>query len=127
MKLIKLIELLPDADIPCNGCTTCCQGTIVPLLDGEDFPHVVVEGQRILPRDKSGNCIFLTEDGCGAWPNSPRACRTFDCVVATKAGIEKRSWVRKEAARMAHLHDPKVPWILDEEPVDFRIDNPEGQ
>jgi hypothetical protein len=120
MRLIDVIELLPDSDIPCNGCTTCCYGAVVPLLEDEDFPSVEVNGQRVLPHNDEGNCIYLTDTGCEAWPDSPASCRTYDCVMAAKVGLEHREEVIRVAHKKWAEHDTEVPEVLTTN-IDLRI------
>jgi Fe-S-cluster containining protein len=80
------------SDVPCNGCTACCHGTIVlhPALgdDPRKFDAVFVEGIGYrLRRKPDGSCIYLREGGCSIWPNTPGVCRAFDCREYVKLGL----------------------------------------
>ncbi len=82
MSLPQIIPLanLADANVPCDGCTRCCESAEhVWLLDEEDYPVVeVVQGFRALGRI-AGMCMYLTVNGCSIHGAQPMICRKFDC------------------------------------------------
>lgn len=72
--------------VPCNGCTACCQFGDMPKLQPELWPQDVGyqetmrDGKRYLKLKANGDCIYLTETGCGIHEYRPQACRPFDCL-----------------------------------------------
>lgn len=81
-------------DVPCNGCTLCCHGPIIlhPALgddpDAYQCDLVPDVGYR-LRRKPDGSCIYLRENGCSIWPNTPGVCRAFDCRQYAKMNWAK--------------------------------------
>lgn len=72
-------------NVPCNGCTLCCQGDAIRLLPGDDpsqyqtEPHERFEGQLMLAHKANGDCIYLTSGGCSIHDRKPQMCRDMDC------------------------------------------------
>lgn len=104
MKPARLQDL-DVGNVPCNGCTACCRGDLIRLLPGDDasqyrtMPHPVIPGATALQRDGAGNCVYLTDTGCGIHGRAPRMCREMDCrIIAmefTYTTVRKRrSWLR---------------------------------
>lgn len=80
MPKINLIK-----QVPCNGCTPCCQGDAV-RLEEEDLlagyktePHPVIPGALMLAHKPNGECIYLQEDHCSIHDRTPSLCRIADC------------------------------------------------
>ena len=75
------------ATVPCNGCTRCCRGDVVRLLPGDDpsqcqtTPHPRLPGHLALARNANGDCVYLTDAGCGIRGRAPRMCQEMDCRV----------------------------------------------
>ena len=73
------------ADVPCNGCTLCCQGDLIRLLPGDDpsryqtMPHPLMQGATALAMNAQGSCVYLGRTGCTIHADRPRMCRTLDC------------------------------------------------
>lgn len=36
-------------------------------------------GEKVMRADKQGNCVYLTDTGCGIHNQSPAFCKSFDC------------------------------------------------
>ena len=57
-------------EVPCNGCTLCCQGDAVRLQPEDSVteyrtePHPYIPGARMLAHKPNGECIYLDERGC---------------------------------------------------------------
>jgi hypothetical protein len=72
-------------DVPCNGCTLCCQGDAVKLEPEDDparyetVPHPSVPGARMLAHTATGECVYLGRDGCRIHRAAPVLCRQADC------------------------------------------------
>lgn len=71
--------------VPCNGCTLCCQGDAVKL-EREDVsrgyamePHPFISGALMLAHKPNGECIYLEKDGCNIHDHVPSLCRIADC------------------------------------------------
>ena len=75
--------------VPCAGCVYCCLGDAVRLLPGDDVstyktePHFALKGELMLAHNSDGNCVYLTEGGCGIWERRPIMCREMDCRLLT--------------------------------------------
>ena len=80
-----MTRLHPRIDVPCDGCTLCCQGDLIRLENGdraEDYkvqPHPFVSGALMLAHQASGDCVYLNSSGCGIHNNAPSLCRSADC------------------------------------------------
>lgn len=72
-------------DVPCNGCTLCCQGDALRLEEAElslgykTEPHPYVSGAQMLAHKANGDCVYLGESGCTIHDHSPLLCRSADC------------------------------------------------
>jgi hypothetical protein len=96
----RAMESGATSDVPCNGCTLCCQGgDAIRILPGEDAsqwatePHPFVEGALMLAHKRNGDCLYLGDIGqgklgCTIHGKNPLICRRMDCrVIATKIGF----------------------------------------
>lgn len=86
--------------VQCNGCTVCCKGDAIFIHpdegdDPEKYQTVEqvnpVTGEKALMLDhkENGDCVYLTEEGCGIYLDRPVICKSFDCrkqyLMMTKA------------------------------------------
>jgi hypothetical protein len=76
---------LHTTQVPCNGCTLCCTGDAVRLLE-EDLeagyrsePHSRITGALMIAHKPNGECIYLDEHGCSIHGRAPSLCRSADC------------------------------------------------
>ena len=81
--------------VPCNGCTLCCQGDAIRLLEEdnpEDYltePHSYIPGALMLAHKPGGDCIYLGKTGCDIHGRTPSLCRSADCrAMAFKYNFE---------------------------------------
>jgi Fe-S-cluster containining protein len=80
----------PLYDVPCNGCTLCCQGDAIRLLPQDDpalyqtVPHFVMAGEVMLAHKANGDCIYL-DGGCTIQATKPLMCKEMDCRRVTQA------------------------------------------
>jgi hypothetical protein len=71
--------------VPCNGCTLCCQGDAVRLEKDDspsEFktePHLFILGALMLAHKPNGECTYLLKDGCSIHERAPSLCRIADC------------------------------------------------
>lgn len=90
--------MMPTADVPCNGCTLCCQNDAVRLLPGDDAsqyrtePHPFFAGALMLAHKSTGECLYLTAAGCGIHAIRPRMCREMDCRNIAQAFTWSKAW-----------------------------------
>jgi hypothetical protein len=76
-----------ELSVPCNGCTRCCQGDALRLLPEDDasqyqtVPHWLNPAELMLDHKSNGDCIYLTDTGCGIHDRRPRMCRELDCRI----------------------------------------------
>ena len=76
---------LPIKNVPCNGCTLCCQGDAIRLLPDDNpseyqtVPHPYIHGALMLAHKPNGKCIYLNEHGCSIHHRAPSLCRRADC------------------------------------------------
>lgn len=67
----------------CNGCTTCCEGDTITLVEGDNpalYKTKLVNGRRVLAKGKDGNCIYLGKRGCQRHSQPrPLMCQALDC------------------------------------------------
>lgn len=84
MTRVELIarKALP-ANVPCGSCRACCKQDRIVLVDDEAdrFAWHYEGTDRVLDRKPNGECIHLTEHGCGVHAAPPDICRRFDCRV----------------------------------------------
>lgn len=78
------------ANVPCNGCTACCQRDLLILHPemGDDPSQyetmevvnpITNEAALALQHGDDGSCIYLGENGCTIHSRAPAICREFDC------------------------------------------------
>ncbi|MDH5439866.1 MAG: YkgJ family cysteine cluster protein [Candidatus Bathyarchaeota archaeon] len=78
--------------IPCvkHRCVKCCLKTRMPLSN-LDLKRILQLGYRLeyftvktkegcRPRNSSGRCVFLQEEGRGIYPHRPEGCRVYPLV-----------------------------------------------
>ena len=82
-------------EVPCDGCTLCCQGDAIRLLEEDDpesyftEPHSYIPGALMLAHKPNGDCIYLAENGCSIHDHVPALCRAADCrALAYKYNFE---------------------------------------
>lgn len=86
----------PMEEVPCRGCTKCCE-TLSPMLTPDEVASgmyplslidpTVEERQQIdgigpviaLYRRLDGSCSMYVDGKCSIYEQRPRACRQFDC------------------------------------------------
>lgn len=68
--------------IKCNGCTECCRWGKEPNR---------FKPATYLEEDEDGNCIHLTETGCGNHGSRPYVCVMFDCRNLLKVPIPQET------------------------------------
>ncbi len=72
-------------NVPCNGCTLCCQGDAIRLenedsaMQYETEPHPFIQGALMLAHKANGECIYLDGNGCRIHDHTPSLCRFADC------------------------------------------------
>ncbi|MGA9116965.1 MAG: YkgJ family cysteine cluster protein [Bacteroidota bacterium] len=81
--------------VPCNGCTLCCQGNAVRLEPGDpagDYltePHPFIPGALMSAHKPNGECVYLAGGGCTIHDRAPSLCRIADCrTIARKYDFE---------------------------------------
>lgn len=87
--------------VPCAGCTRCCRGDAVRLLPADDASSYLTEpppwghGHLMLAHKRNGECIYLTNTGCGIHDRSPQQCREMDCrLIAQRLNYTQAKKVR---------------------------------
>ena len=86
-----------DAEVPCDGCTACCESAQFVHVDGDEadaLAHIPAAllfaspgGDRVMGFDEHGRCPMLVDRRCSIYQHRPRACRMYDCRVYAAAGI----------------------------------------
>jgi hypothetical protein len=90
-----------DADVPCDGCTACCESSQFVLVEPDEHDtraHIPAEllfpapgapkGFSLLPYDEHGRCPMLVDGACSIYEHRPRTCRAYDCRVLAAAGVD---------------------------------------
>ena len=90
-----------DADVPCDGCTACCESSQFVLVEPDEaetlaripagllFPAPgLAPGNVVLPYDERGRCPMLVDGGCSIYADRPRTCRTYDCRALAAAAVD---------------------------------------
>lgn len=82
---------MKTARVPCNGCTSCCQGDMIilhPECGDNSAEYQTVEcvnpvagkAALMLAHKPNGDCIYLERGvGCTIHGKAPTVCREFDC------------------------------------------------
>ena len=98
---------MTDIVLPCESCTACCRGPLRAVVIYPDEDHsrwetqpVTTPGWHILANEENGDCVYITDAGCGIWDDRPRSCRRYDCRVEMDR-LEEH--VAKEYFPMIHL------------------------
>jgi len=98
--------------INCNSCKICCEGDTINLIEGDNpnlYKTKLVNGQRVLAKNKKGNCIYLTKNGCGIYFNRPKMCVAFDCRKYFLKLQEMGTEALKE-----RMNNPKLASVIHE-------------
>jgi hypothetical protein len=89
-------KALGQYDVPCNGCTLCCQGDAIRILPHEDAskwktePHDRMHGQMMLAHKPNGDCVYLGQGECTIQDDKPQMCYEMDCrTLATELSWTK--------------------------------------
>jgi len=97
-----LAKALTIREVPCNGCTLCCQGDAIRLeeedraLDYKTETHPYIPGALMIAHKPNGECFYLNEQGCSIHSWAPSLCRSADCrSLAIKLNYD--------AARSLHM------------------------
>lgn len=81
-------------NVPCNGCTLCCKQDIpVTYTEWQFYKWKITvsdSGEGFLQRTPEGDCVYLKEDECSIYGDTPSACKRFDCREAAST-IDKNS------------------------------------
>jgi hypothetical protein len=94
-------------EVPCNGCTLCCQREILPLHPEHgdkvsDYQVQRMAGRWVLAHKPNGDCIYLDRDkGCTIHNRRPAICREFDCRAMVRAIAARPYGLMARAQRMA--------------------------
>ena len=93
---------IPTRDVPCDGCTACCESPVgVKLFPGIDdiasYRHEEV-GDEVLMETDEGGCIYLGEGGCTIYERRPVTCRFFDCRELVQIWPSLPEEIRQERA-----------------------------
>ncbi len=74
------------AKLICGACRACCQwngdGPLNAQVTEEESKRLLtikVNGKHSLRTVVGGDCIYLTDKGCGIHARRPQACKAFDC------------------------------------------------
>ena len=78
------------ANVPCHGCTACCQHDLVFLhpeqgdivesyITFEATNPLTGEHGHALQHKPEGGCVYVTEAGCSIHGRAPAVCQVFDC------------------------------------------------
>jgi Fe-S-cluster containining protein len=85
-----MTDEVKTANVPCNGCTACCQGDLIILKPhlgdvAQDYT-TYFDGQNfILEHKKNRDCIYLDRSkGCTIYDRRPVVCRGLDCRFILK-------------------------------------------
>lgn len=72
------------SDVPCGTCHACCRSDTIQLGPKDDlfvYRWHIEGGRAVLDRKPTGECVYLTENGCSIHGRAPDICRRFDCRV----------------------------------------------
>lgn len=90
VKSVKLVTITSDEpieDVPCGGCTACCE-LLAPHLTPEEissgkYPLSLSHTENgpliTLYRKPQGGCAMFVDGQCSIYEDRPLACRQFDC------------------------------------------------
>lgn len=99
------------SDVPCNGCTACCERDVVFLHPehgdrADDYETVEAKhplsgkpGRRLAHKPEGG-CIYLVPGvGCSIHERAPAMCRQYDCrkfvLAFERKPAKERNAIRK--------------------------------
>jgi len=92
-------------NVPCNGCRACCLHDMIPLMRERGgriwlYEREVIASASgrtaVLQCGKTGECIYLGQDGCTIHDRAPAICRAFDCreMFLRKTRAERLAMVK---------------------------------
>jgi len=82
---MKSKTVSPYKEVPCNGCTLCCQGDAIRLMPEDDAAayiteaHPYIPGELMLAHKPNGECVYVDDSGCSIHDRAPSLCRSADC------------------------------------------------
>lgn len=85
------------SNVPCGACNACCKSDRIilgPTDSRENYRWHQEGSQDVLDRKENGECVYLTEAGCGIHDNAPDICKRFDCRVLVQITPAWRQGVR---------------------------------
>lgn len=121
--MLAVLRAEPGAtvDVPCDGCTACCESSQFVLVEPDEhaarslipaellFPAPgAPEGYSVLPYDEHGRCPMLGSQGCLIYEHRPRTCRAYDCRVLAAAGVDpgpEKAAIGRRVAEWSFLVD----------------------
>lgn len=68
--------------LECGSCTQCCRGPGRGELRVKPSPHYATRdnmGEHFLLNKPNGDCVHVTDQGCGVYENRPDVCKQYDC------------------------------------------------
>jgi hypothetical protein len=90
-----------EADVPCDGCTACCESSQFVLVEPDEhdarahIPNELLfpapgapDGFSVIPYGADGRCPMLRDGGCSIYEHRPRTCRAYDCRVLAAASVD---------------------------------------
>ncbi len=78
-------------EVPCNGCTRCCKGDAVRILETEDprnwktEVHPIFISKLMLAHKPNRDCRYLGSNGCTIHETKPQMCKDMDCRNIARA------------------------------------------
>lgn len=102
-------------NVPCNGCTLCCQGDVIYLHaeNGDEINNyrtTLYNGRLILEHKADGSCFYLGAQGCTIHIHRPAVCRSFDCrLIVEKLSrsalrrLEHKGYIRADVLKQGRI------------------------
>lgn len=107
--------------IPCDGCIHCCRsdqvilnpeaGDDLSFYRWEPIQSALYPGRAVpaLKRDPAtGNCVYLTGQGCSIHERRPAVCRRFHCARTALALEQVPRHIRKILRRRGDVFDEEL-------------------
>ena len=85
------------SNVPCGSCKACCKSDRIMLgpTDSREAYRWHRDGAHdVLDRKENGECVYLTDTGCGIHEKAPDICKRFDCRVLVQITPAWRQGVR---------------------------------
>lgn len=110
---------LERVSVPCGDCRACCRNDSIflhPELGDDPAQYETIESynpltgkaQLMVAHKPNGDCVYLTDKGCGIHDTAPAICREYDCRRMYMRLLEMNRHERRKAVARGILSKEQI-------------------